>query len=177
MRKAVTIVVAVSLLAIPAGSLAKPKGPAEPIPCPGDIVAAVAENCPCEGPVLSDTVPTPWRNHGQYVRCVAKYRNLLRKSGCLTDDALRTIQRCAARSTCGKPERVLCCLSSTGTCSDTVADGTPEGDCSNDEDLACDTDADCTKTRARIVPSEEACLADGGEVGGQGSVCSACMVQ
>jgi len=175
MRKAVTMVVVLSLLAIPAGSLAKPKGPAAPIPCPEDIVAAVAENCPCEGPMV-DTVPPPWRNHGQYVRCVAKYRNLLRKSGCLDGDALRRIHSCAARSTCGKPERVLCCLSSTGTCSDTVADGTAEGVCSNDDDLPCDTDADCTKTRARITRNEDACLALDGEVAGEGSVCTPCLV-
>ena len=175
MRKAVTMVVVLSLLAIPAGSLAKPKGPSEPIPCPEDIVAAVAENCPCQGPVVSDAAPAPWRNHGQYVRCVARYRKLLRKSECLSGDALRTIQSCSARSTCGKPERVLCCLNSTGTCSDTVADGTAEGICSNDDDLPCDTDADCTKTRARITRNEDACLALDGQVGGEGSVCTPCL--
>ena len=175
MRRVIAVIAMFTLLALSAEALAKRNGRPEPIPCPEDIGIAIAEACPCEGQALSGESPTPWRNHGQYVRCVVKYANLLRKSECLTPEERQPIKRCAARSTCGKAGRVLCCVSETGTCSDTNPDGTADGVCSNDEDLPCDTDADCAKTRARITQNEDACLAEGGEVGGEGSVCSACL--
>src|SRR4029077_19955408 len=107
-----------------------------------------------------------WRNHGQYVSCIVHFRNALRKAGCLTADARRTVARCAALSTGGKQAAVLCCLSETGTCSDPApGDGTAAGTCSNDAGLACDTAADCTKTHARIASDEAACVAPGGTRG------------
>jgi hypothetical protein len=175
MRRVIIVIAMFAFLVPSAEALAKGNGRPEPIQCPEDIETAIAEACPCEGQALSEESPTPWRNHGHYVRCVVRYANLLRKSECLSREARRPIKRCAARSTCGKAGRVLCCLSETGTCSDTMPDGTADGVCSNDGDLPCDTDADCTKTRARIMRNEDACLALDGEVGGEGSVCSACL--
>jgi hypothetical protein len=71
------------------------------------------------------------------VKCVVHLRNDLRKAGCLDAAAKRTIASCAARSTCGKEGAVLCCVYDTsGTCSDTVADGVPAGVCSNDATIA-----------------------------------------
>lgn len=85
------------------------KGRPNPITCPTDVAVALAEMCPCDGKMMPDDSVQPWRNHGKYVSCVVRYRNALRKAGCLTDESRRTIARCAARSTCGKVGAVLCC--------------------------------------------------------------------
>src|SRR5688572_22746112 len=77
--------------------------------CPADVGACIAEACPCE----ADAAGMPWRNHGQYVKCVVHLRNDLRKAGCIDADAKRTIASCAAKSTCGKEGAVLCCTYDT----------------------------------------------------------------
>ncbi len=94
--------ISVALLASANSVFAQPPGP---VTCPPDVGAALAAQCPCDssGPGQS------WKNHGQYVSCVVRFRNDLRKAGCLDDTAKRTIARCAARSTCGKAGAVLCC--------------------------------------------------------------------
>lgn len=117
----------------------------EPGPCPTDAAVALIEACPCDGKVLANGSVQPWRNHGQYVSCVVRLRNQLRKAGCLSDEMRRTVARCAARSTCGKTSVVRCCVSDTGTCNDpTPGDAMPAGVCSNDAARPCDVDADCT---------------------------------
>lgn len=133
--------------------------------CPEDPGAVVAAACPCNQP-----------NHGKYVSCVVHQRNDLRRAGCLDRAANRQIARCAARSTCGKEGRVVCCfVTSTGECSDTLpGNGTAEGVCSNDPERACDTAAQCTIYRGRVKRSEQACLDRGGQSAGEGSVCTAC---
>jgi hypothetical protein len=95
--------------------------------------------------------------------------------GCLDRQANREIARCAARSTCGKEDRVVCCfVVSEGECSDTSpGDGTAAGTCSNDPERSCDVAANCTIFRGR-VRREETCLARGGQSAGEGSVCTAC---
>ena len=148
----------------------------EPVACPADVAVGLAEACPCSGRVVGNGGSQPWKNHGQYVSCSVHYRNALRKSGCLTRDEKRTIARCAARSTCGKSDVVLCCTAEVGTCSDPVpGDLTAAGTCSNDTLLACDTDADCTKVTGALTSDASACTASGGTVG-EGSVCSGCLV-
>ena len=115
MRNATRLFVLVGALAVSTVAIAK--GRPQPIPCPPDVAAALAAQCPCAGTTQPDQSVTPWRNHGQYVRCVVHFRNLLRKSGCLTADDRPTLGRCAARSTCGK-DTVLCCTYALGTCND-----------------------------------------------------------
>jgi hypothetical protein len=158
-------------LLISAGSaLAKPPAP---IPCPDDVGAALAAQCPCDGP------GQPWKNHGKYVSCVVRYRNLLRKSGCLDDTARRTIATCAARSTCGKEGAALCCVYDTSaTCDDALPDdGIAAGVCSHDATVVCDTAADCiTATGPTLVRHEERCTDNGGTLVGGGSVCSTCPI-
>jgi hypothetical protein len=109
------------------------------------------------------------------VSCVVRYRNALRKAGCLEDRSLRrTIARCAARSTCGKPGKVICCHASIGACNDADPNnGVAEGVCSNDGEVACDGAADCVKTSGQLTRDPERCLAAGGTVT-VGSVCTAC---
>jgi hypothetical protein len=97
MRASRRLIAFVLLLALPAGAMAR-RGKPEPIPCPADVTAALEAACPCDTAV----------NHGQHVRCIAHFRNLLRRSGCMTDEA-RSLMRCAARSTCGRPSAVVCC--------------------------------------------------------------------
>ena len=98
MRKAIVFSI-VCLLVLPAGSSAmgRGKGRPEPMPCPEDVDVAVATACPCNGKVTSDNSIEPWRNHGQYVRCVVKYRNQLSKSDCINKAERRETRRCAAR--------------------------------------------------------------------------------
>jgi hypothetical protein len=127
LMRAVRPLVVLACLAVitPAGAAT----PRDPIPCPADLGAGVEEACPCDGP---DGVE-PWKSHGRYVRCVARYRNALRRAGCAAATDLREVMRCAARSTCGKVTAVVCCFYDEGTCTDPEPDdGEPAGFCSND---------------------------------------------
>ena len=134
--------------------------------CPDDVAAAIGAACPCS----ADKNGQSWANHGRYVSCVVRFRNDLRRDGCLDAEAKRTIARCAARSTCGKDGAVLCCVYDTsGVCDLTV------GFCSNDAAIACLTNTDCiTSTGPKVKRHEETCTLHGGTVVGTGSVCSGC---
>src|SRR5439155_23022755 len=139
-----------SFLALQTGVWATDGRRPESRSCPDDLEAAVAEHCPCDGRV----------NHGQYVSCVVRYGNALRKAGCRAGTTVRMI-RCAALSTCGRPAAVVCCTSSIGTCDDPApGDGTAQGV--------------CRKTRKRITRDEATCTAAGRVSGGRGSMCWAC---
>ena len=181
MRRATRLLMLLTTFALPVGVRAmghghgNGHGKPQPIPCPADVGAALAEQCPCAGTVQPDMSVRPWRNHGQFMKCVVQFRNALRKSGCLTDTDRRTIASCAARSTCGK-DKVLCCHYVVGTCSDpTPGDMVKAGSCDNDATLACDTAADCTTSSSRITRDATSCMADGGVVvDGGGSVCAPC---
>ena len=177
MRSLTRLLALGAVLALPATApaMGNGHGKPQPIPCPPDVAAAVAAQCPCAGTTNPDLTVTPWRNHGQYQKCVVHFRNALRKSGCLTDDEKRTIARCGARSTCGK-DTVLCCHYDLGTCNDPApGDMVAAGTCSNDPAVACDVSADCTKSSSSIRHDADACAADGGVVVvGGGSVCAAC---
>ena len=172
MRHSTRIVALGALLLLPGVATAMGHGkPGPTCQVPVDVPTVLAEQCPC----APDGSVAAWRNHGQYVRCVVHLRNTLRKEGCLTADARRTLAHCAARSTCGKETAVLCCLMDTGVCSDPApGDGTAAGTCSNAAEMACDTNADCTETRAHLASDEAACTASGGTSIGAGSVCDSC---
>ena len=126
--------------------------------CPTDAGAALAECCPCAGN----------KNHGSYVSCVAHAVNALRSAGCLDKDARRSIKRCAARSTCGKPEGfVTCCKTTAGVCMEGFCE---EGSTGSE----CMVDADCPgTTKCSIKRDASTCQAQGG-VPGEGSCCNAC---
>lgn len=177
MRNAFMILIVAGLL-LPAASWANGngKGKPEPLPCPDpavDLVTLIDEQCSCDGvtdEVTSEVVP--WRNHGKYVRCVVKYVNQLRKSGCIEKATRRQLKRCAARSTCGKSAAVLCCISKTEVCNDDDPQDVIPGMCGDDVDRECLTDDDCTKTKVRLARSPEVCLERGGEPAGTGSMCT-----
>ena len=141
MRSATGLFVLVGCVAF--CSAVEAKGHPAPGDCPTDVAAAVGEMCPCAGKTLPNDSVQPWKNHGQYVSCVVRFRNALRKAGCFADDSVRrTLARCAARSTCGKADAVVCCFSDAGACNDaSPGDGTATGTCSNNPTMACDGDA------------------------------------
>lgn len=138
--------------------------------CPSDVGAALDAACPCSGPTQGGT----WKNHGQHQSCVVRFRNALRRQGCLTPDTQKTIASCSARSTCGKANAVLCCkVAGTGTC--TIPTGSTIGTCSNNSAVTCSTDADCTVLSGpRVAHDAAGCTANGGYSSGTGSVCSGC---
>ena len=58
-------------------------------------------------------------NHGAYVSCVAQVANDLAIAGTLPVTCKGAVKKCAAKSTCGKPGFVNCCLTNpkgTATC-------------------------------------------------------------
>jgi len=133
MRASRRLLALIVLTALPAGAMAR-RGRPQPIPCPADVAAALATECPCDAAEV----------HGQYVRCVVRFRNALRRGGC-PPDATRGMVSCAARSTCGRPSAVLCCMPAEVT------------------------------LRARVTRDEARCAAAGGTPEGTGSVCGACL--
>jgi len=174
MRNTVTALLMLAALALPASAVWA-KGRPQPMTCPPDVAAALDAACPCAGKTLPNNSSSPWRNHGQYVSCVVHFRNGLRKAGCLSDATRTTIARCAARSTCGKADMVLCCTTTVGTCNDPMpGDGIAAGTCSNDGTLSCDTSADCTQSHAHLAHDDASCTANGGVDVGAGSVCDPC---
>jgi hypothetical protein len=139
--------------------------------CPSDVGAALDAACPCSAPAQGGA----WKNHGQYQSCVVRFRNDLRRQGCLTPATQRTIASCSARSTCGKANAVLCCrVAGTGTC--TIPSGSTSGTCSNDATVTCSTNADCTVlSRPRVMRDATACTTHAGYSSGTGSVCAGCQ--
>jgi hypothetical protein len=176
MRKFLSSVVSLMLLASASNVFAKPPQAGGGGTCPADVGAALAAACPC----AADANAQAWKNHGQYVSCVVRFRNGLRRiAGCLDATAQRTIARCDARSTCGKEGAVLCCVYDTsGTCSDLLpGDSIKAGVCSNAATVVCDTATDCiTATGPRVARHADSCTEKGGTVVGGGSVCSACPI-
>ena len=127
------------------------------------IGAFVDATCPCAGANDGNGGTVAWKNHGQYVRCVSHaVRDASRAAG-VKRRCAKGLVPCAARSTCGKKNAVACFVATTGTCTN--------GLCSNDDDMPCVADADCT-TAACGVTSADDCTAAGG-VAGTGSCCTA----
>jgi len=140
-----------------------PKGGGSCDAASSTIGAFVDASCPCAGPGDGSGGTIAWRNHGQYVRCVAHaVRDAARAAG-VKHRCGKGLVRCAARSSCGKDGAVACLVPAGGTC---VA-----GACSDDPAVTCLTDADCAATACSVLSADE-CTALGG-VGGAGSCCTA----
>ena len=82
--------------------------------------------------------------------------------------AKKSLKRCAARSTCGKPAGfVTCCRSKPGLCLDGTCLGT-------EPPLVCMTDLECPAlSHCSVKRDADTCLASGGTPG-TGSCCGAC---
>ncbi len=165
--RAIVSMMMLALLGVPAAALAD---------CPQDVGAALAATCPCG----ADANSQAWKNHGQYVKCVVQFRNDMRHQNCADKATLRTIARCAARSTCGKEDAILCCkYDLSNTCVPGSCTNVPPGPacCSNDTTAACTTDADCiTASGPKVKRHPENCTDHGGYDVGTGSACSQCPI-
>lgn len=60
---------------------------------------SISQRCPCDGPPDDDVA---WKNHGQYVSCVARHSIRFFKRGILSNKERRAVRTSAAHSTCGK---------------------------------------------------------------------------
>ena len=92
--------------------------------------AAVAGNCNCTGEL----------RHGAYVSCAAQQANAVLKN----KSCAGFVKKCASHSTCGKPNAVTCCLTST------------------------------KGTSCKVKPDAAHCTAKQGTVGSCTSCCDAC---
>ncbi len=54
-------------------------------------------------------------NHGDYVSCVADHTNTEVTNGVIPKSCKGAVKKCAARSTCGKPGAVTCCVTKKGS--------------------------------------------------------------
>jgi hypothetical protein len=95
------------------------KGNAACDPASSTIGAFVDAVCPCAGVDDGTGGTTAWRNHGQYVRCVAHAVKDATRSAGVKQQCGRGFVRCAARSNCGRRDVVSCadascCLGSPG---------------------------------------------------------------
>jgi deazaflavin-dependent oxidoreductase (nitroreductase family) len=127
------------------------------------VDAALAAACPCAGLDDGAGATTPWRNHGQYVRCVAHAVHDAARGAGLKRRCVRDLVPCAARSTCGKDGAVTCIVPLAGTC--------VGGTCSNAPEVPCTLDAECVTT-ACSVTTADSCTASGGAAA-TGSCCTA----
>ncbi len=143
--------------------------------CSNDSTLSCKSDAPCVAAAIEAACPcSTASNHGQHQSCVVHLRNQLRGQGCST----ATIASCSARSTCGKPGRVLCCrVTSTGTCNGATM--TAPGTCSNSPTTApvtCTSNADCTVLSGPHISRDAAACTDrGGYSSGTGSVCAGCQ--
>jgi hypothetical protein len=124
--------------------------------------AAIDLDCPCAGLPDGNGGTVPWKNHGQYVRCVTKARKTEALNAGVARQCLKGVVPCAANSTCGKSSAVAC-VTTSGTCLNdpTPGDTVAEGTCDNDPTKACDTDQDCSVASCAVMSPDECTLAVG----------------
>jgi hypothetical protein len=127
------------------------------------IGAFVDSTCPCAGTDDGNGGTVAWKNHGQYVRCVAHaVRDAVRAAG-VKHRCARELVPCAARSSCGRKGAVACVVPVSATCT--------AGACSNDPETPCTVDADCATKRCAVT-SQSRCD-DLGGTADSGSCCTA----
>jgi hypothetical protein len=92
-----------SLLVTTPAAAAPPERPSCADATPA-VIAAVAAACNC----------VEVERHGQYVRCAGRVLKAMAQDGSLARSCRGQMIRGFARSTCGKPEHVTCCLERRG---------------------------------------------------------------
>jgi len=113
---------------------------------------AIDADCPCAGQSGDNGGTVPWKNHGQYVRCVTKAK----KAQALTvaRQCLKDVVPCAANSTCGKSSDDVACVTTTsGTCQNGFCD---------DATTTCGGDSDCPVVASCAAMSPDECTSAGG---------------
>src|SRR5262245_55960189 len=133
--------------------------------------AAIDADCPCAGLPDGDGGTVPWKNHGQYVRCVTKAKKTEARNANVGRQCLKGAVPCAANSTCGKSSAVAC-VTTSGTCLNdpSPGDAVAAGICDNDSVKGCDTDADCSVASCAVMSSDECTVAGGSAA--TGTCCS-----
>jgi hypothetical protein len=101
MKIALTVAFALAALVAmtPAASAARPDKPDCSLALPA-VQSAVAAACDCATAT----------NHGQYVRCAGKVVKGLAADGTVARSCRGAMVRVFAKSTCGKPDTVACCV-------------------------------------------------------------------
>lgn len=139
------------------------------------VQAQIDAACPCAS--ASD--------RASYMRCVsAKIRELSachkgangeQVCGPLPKLCMGAARRVVARSTCGQPDAVTCCVPRQHDCvgDSKPGDGVKEGTCSRSKQ-PCDTLADCKIPACRQTSTTERCTAAGGTVGKSKDCSTAC---
>jgi hypothetical protein len=115
-------------------------------------------------------------NHGRYVSCVAHTVNKAARDGTIARNCKGKVVRCAAHSTCGKPDFVVCripvvfgaCDPATNTCSS----GT-----SINADGSCAADTDCVVEFKCKIKRDTRCAALGGIADPTATTCCAACPQ
>ena len=125
--------------------------------------ASAEETCTTAGAGCSNAL-----NHGAYVSCIIRELNALVQSNTLPRSCKGKAKKCAARSTCGKPGAVTCCLANQSghghsKCSVTSSAGScaAKGGCAGNFSSCCDAcaaDGSCnppatTTTTTTLLPS------------------------
>ena len=152
------------MLVLPAGrALAADAAVCEAARCA--FQEALNEECPCDQA----------KNHGKHVSCVAHVLKRLSKDGTIPKNCRGKIQRCAARSICGKEGFVACQIPTEfGVCATPCA-ADPLLTCCEDATTACAVDTDCVlASKCKIKSSEERCTAAGGAAGEVSTCCADC---
>jgi hypothetical protein len=120
----------------------------------GSAKTAIDTDCPCAGPP-GESGTVPWKNHGQYVRCVTKMKKTEALKANVARQCLKDVVPCAANSTCGKSSDDVACVTTTsGTCLN--------GTCENDTTTTCVGDSDCPVVATCAVMSPDECTSAGG---------------
>jgi hypothetical protein len=111
------------------------------------------------------------KNHGQFVSCAAHLIKDLEDEG-MPRNCHGKLQRCAARSVCGKQDRGFHTCTSLGSCitGDTVTGALV---CDTDFTTPCTTNTDCP-TRCKTTRHPETCTDGGGALDLAPTCCSNC---
>ena len=114
-------------------------------------------------------------NHGRYVSCVAHLIKSLVDEG-MPVNCKGKLQRCAARSVCGKQDRGFqtCTTFEYSTCN--IDPILLTGTCANDPLIACTTNTDCViSQRCKITRHAESCAGAGQFLNLSPTCCSNCV--
>ena len=77
-------------------------------------------------------------NHGQHVQCIAHQANAAARTGSLPTYCKGAVTECAARSTCGKPGAVTCCISDECEIANDAAECAAQGGSVGSASSCCD---------------------------------------
>ena len=126
------------------------------------IGAFVDSTCPCDGVDDGNGGTVAWKNHGQYVRCVAHAVKAATRAAGVKRRCARDLVPCAARSSCGKRNAVRCIVTATGICTNGACDA-PAG-------MPCTVDSDCTAQVCSVTTATR--CAEAGGTAGSGTCCA-----